>query len=40
LTALHDRREEDFEQAFCAWLKSKEGRFAHYLAQRQRTAAA
>jgi hypothetical protein len=28
LTFLHARREEDFEQGFCAWLDSNEGRFA------------
>jgi hypothetical protein len=40
LTALSDRREDEFEQAFRAWLESNEGRFAQYLARRQRTGAA
>jgi hypothetical protein len=40
LTALSDRRKENFEQAFRAWLESNEGRFAQYLARTQRTDAA
>jgi hypothetical protein len=40
LTALSDRREEHFEHAFRTWLESNEGRFAEYLARRQRTGAA
>jgi hypothetical protein len=40
LTGLHHGREEDFEQAFCAWLESNEGRFAQYLVRRQRIGAA
>lgn len=37
LTALSNGREVDFERAFRTWLGSNEGRFAEYLAQRQRT---
>ena len=40
LTALHDGGDEDFEQAFGAWLESNKGRFAQYLARRQRILAA
>jgi hypothetical protein len=40
LTAVSERREGKFEQAFSVWLESSEGRFAQYLAQRQRTDAA
>ena len=40
LSALSERREEAFEPAFSAWLESNEGRFAQYLALRQRTGAA
>lgn len=40
LTAFSDRREEEFEQAFWAWLQSNEGQFAQYLARRKRTGAA
>ena len=39
LTAVSDRREENFEQAFSAWLESSEGRFAQYLAREQRSDA-
>lgn len=40
LTALSERREEDFEQAFWTWLDSNAGRFAEYRARWQRSAAA
>jgi hypothetical protein len=30
------QREQDFEQSFRAWLETSEGRFAEYLARKQR----
>jgi hypothetical protein len=30
------QREQDFEQGFRAWLETSEGRFAEYLARKQR----
>jgi len=40
LTTLSNGREQDFEQAFRTWLGSNEGRFAEYVARRQRTGSA
>jgi hypothetical protein len=33
-----DRRTEEFERGFRSWLETSEGRFAQYLAQRERAA--
>jgi hypothetical protein len=37
-TSFAGQRGADFEPAFRAWLETNEGRFAEYLARRQRTA--
>jgi hypothetical protein len=34
--SVASQREEDFEQGFRAWLETSEGRFAEYLARRER----
>jgi hypothetical protein len=34
--SFSDRRTEEFEQGFRSWLETSEGRFAEYLARRER----
>jgi hypothetical protein len=38
LTSPSERLEEEFEHAFWTWLETNEGRFAEYLARRQRAS--
>jgi hypothetical protein len=37
LGSLSVRREHEFEQRFRTWLQTNDGRFAEYLARKQRT---